>query len=393
MRKAPFLLFFLLTACSLPAATQPAPTADVNVILTQAVATAFTRMTQTAVALPPTMTPDLPPGVTPSITPTASPTNAPTIEPMTGILLAPTNVRNGPGKGGNDRIGGLYFNQTVKVIGRNDAANWLYIVFADSPTGTGWVLKNAIDLKGEMGNLPIVIYPDGSDTPRILPPLIQTISGTPLPLNAPPAGAKTASVTQLTNVRVGPSVGYLVLGVLQPGAVVTMTGRLQANAWVQIDYPSGLEGHAWISTSLLKPADGYSGLPYFNLLATPETDAKPTESGANATPLSTSDASVATPQPTQTTAPVSPTPIGPTGHAKAQINVRVGPAQTFDSLGLLNKGDLVLITGRNLIGNWLQIEYPPASLKRGWVATDYIDLNGVNISKLPYYDNQGTPIP
>jgi uncharacterized protein YraI len=328
---------------------------------------------------PPKMSPTS--TLTPIPTLTIAPSPMPTIEPMTGIGLAPSNIRSGPGKGGdNKRIGGIFYNQTVKVIGRNDNATWLYIVFPDSPTGTGWVLRQAINLKGDLGLLPIVIYADGSDKPTMLPPLLHTPQGAPLPLNSPPAGAKTATIHQAINVRVGPSLGYLAIGILQPGTVVTLTGRIDGNDWAQIDYPSGLEGRGWISTDLIKPADGYGGLPFFNILATPVSEESPV-------PTATVDPAIT---------PLPPTPtetIGATGHTKILVNVRSGPAQSFELLGTLNPKELVLLTGRNLIGNWLQIEYPFNSLSRGWVAADYIDYTGVDINKLPFYDNQGTPKP
>jgi uncharacterized protein YraI len=379
MRKICFsfvLILVLLTGCSLPGKAEPTATA------TQAPSPTNTK--------PPTVTATA--SLTPFPSPTEEPTIMPTIVPFKGIALAPTNVRSGPGKGGNKRLGGIFGNQAVNVIGRNDAANWLYILFSDSPTGTGWVLKKAINISDDnFTHLPIIIYPNGPDRPLMLPPLVYQVSGAPLPLNQPPAGAKTAVVQQMINVRLGPSVGFMQIGVLQPGAVVTLTGRIQDNYWAQIEYPSGLEGRAWISTELIKPADGYGGLPFFNLLGTPVAAEKASAPEQDLTETPDPNVTVA---PTETLLPPTATQaLGLIGYVKAQINVRGGPAQTFDSLGLLNPGDSVQITGRNLIGNWLQIEYPAGALTRGWVATDYIDYTGIDLSKLPYFDNDGKPLP
>jgi uncharacterized protein YgiM (DUF1202 family) len=391
MRKiAQFLLLGLLTACSLPGMAAPTATP--------------TAVPPTATPIPPTLTLTPTETGTPTLEPTTSATIMPTIEPMTGIVLAPTNIRSGPGKGGNERLGGLLYNQTVQVIGRDVSAGWLYIIFPDAPGGTAWILGKAVELKGDLTKLPIMVFPAESDQPVMYPPLDYAITGAPLPLNTPPIGAKTGTIVQMTNVRVGPGAGYSVLGVLKPGEVVTLTGRVYENYWVQIDYPSGLDGRAWISTSLLKPADGYGGLPYYNLLGTAIPTGQPNAPTQTPGPRKTSDpkktpSATFSPTVTKTLFPSEtptralPTVEGPTGYTKIQVNIRARPVQTSELLGVLEAKTLVLLTGRNLIGNWFQIEYPPNSQGRGWVAAAYIDLKGVSIDKLPYYDNDGTPLP
>ena len=70
----------------------------------------------------------------------SAPTIMPTIQPVTGILINNTNIRARPSKGGSERLGGLFYNQAVKVIGRNDRANWFWIIYEDAPNGTAWIL-------------------------------------------------------------------------------------------------------------------------------------------------------------------------------------------------------------------------------------------------------------
>jgi uncharacterized protein YraI len=197
----------------------------------------------------------------------------------------------------------------------------------------------------------------------------------------------TGTALQLLNVRIGPGLGYLSLGTLPGGTLMSMTGRLEDNSWFQIEYPSGLNGRAWVSGELVRLDVGAKKLPIYNLLATPITEAPPQPEGASATPEAGSNN-----PPTETPLPPSATPSLPNGTVTAQINIRTGPASSFDSLGLLNPGDRVLITGRTLNGNWLQIEYSSGPAGRGWVAAAYITLNS-DISKVPVFDNQGTPIP
>lgn len=360
------LLLLSLSACNMPGATPtvtPAPTS-----LPSATASQTLAPTQT-------FTPE--PSATP--THTETPTIMPTIEPMIGTVRNNSNLRSQPSRGAGDRVGGIMYNQRVQVIGRNDIANWLYIIFPESPTGTAWITANAIDLQGDLTTLPIVIYPNDGDQPLMLPPIIYKVTGEPLPLNQPPAGAKTATVAQLSNVRVGPGVGYMSIGTLQPGAVVTLTGKIFQNHWVQIDYPSGIDGRGWLASALLKATDGYGDLPMYNILGTPETAAPTLDPNATLAP-------------TNTPLPPTPTPAGPLGEATAQVNVRSGPAGTFDVIGMLNPKEKVIITGITLNGLWYQIEYAAGPNGRAWVSTQYIKPLG-DMRKLRYTDNQGTPLP
>ena len=363
----------LLAGCTLPGASTPTST-----VTTTPGATATLTLT-------PSETPTPLPTETPSITPT--PSTMPTIQPVIGVLLNNTNIRAKPSKGGSERLGGLFYNQSVKVIGRNDRANWLWIVYPDAPGGTAWILASAIDLQGELGTLPIVIYPEGSDTPLALPPLLPLTTGQPLPVNPPASGAQTGTALQLLNVRVGPGLGYLSLGTIPGGTVLSMTGRVEDNSWFQFEYPSGLDGRAWISGDLVKLDDGPKKLPLFNFLATPFTEVPPQPEA----PVATTDGETAAP-PTETPIPPSATPDLPNGTVTAQINVRIGPAQSYDAVGMLNPNDRVVITGQTLSGLWFQIEYASGPDGRGWVAASYIKLNS-DITKVPYFDNQGIPIP
>ena len=339
----------------------------------------------------------LPPSVTPIPTntqeptttftpePTLSPTIMPTIEPMIAIANTSVTFRSEPRRG-SDNIGGVYGNQSVKVIARNDAANWLYIIAPDAPGGMAWVLASAFTLQGDLTQLPIAIYPEGSTTPLLLPPILHSISGTPLPLNPPAPDAKTATVIQLANVRVGPGLGYMEMGLLDTGTVIVLTGRTEGNAWIQIEYPSGLEGRGWVLQELVKFEGEYAGLPFYNLLATPieKPGNAPAESGGVATP-SAPDAPIDTP------IPPTPTVDKPYGLTLAQINVRSGPASSFSSYGLIEANERVNLLGQTLNGLWYQIEYPAVPEGVAWVSSQYVKTMS-NIKGLPYFDNDGSPL-
>jgi uncharacterized protein YraI len=285
----------------------------------------------------------------------------------------------------------VMFNQQVKVIGRNVQANWLWVIYAGAESGTAWVLASAVDLQGDLTHLPIVI-PRNNGDPVVFPPIIYEITGAPLPLNAPAAGARTANVTQLANVRVGPGAGYSIIGSIEAGAVVTVTGRINENGWVQIEYPSGLDGRGWVVTDLVYMNTEFAGLPFYNLMGTPvseEEAAAGIEAAFNTEPTQDPNAP---PQPTSTP---EPPPAGPPGEVydATEVNVRSGPASSYDLLGTLKSGEKVTVTGLTLNRLWYQIVYAAGPDGHAWVSSKYIRITGGDMRKLPYFDDQGNQLP
>jgi uncharacterized protein YraI len=380
-----FLAVTFLAGCAMPGSAAPTPTIDAGSILTAAVATAAVRLTQVAQSA--TATPQITPTETPVPSPTVIqlPTSIATIQPIVATVNANSRVRGIPAKSKENDLGGLMKGQSIRVIARNDAATWYYILFADSPTGTAWVIASVIELGSDMALLPVVIYPNGYEGgPLMLPPFIYKVTGTPLPPGQPPAGwTKYGTLLQQANVRIGPSVGFLTIGILQPGDKVSFSGRIAENAWVQIDYPSGPGGKGWILAQLLQANDGFGGLPYFDVLGTPVT---PTPDNPAPTPGSTSAPEAAA---SATPAPVS---SGAAAEVTNQINVRSGPAQSYSSYGLLNPKDKVVVTGLTLNKYWYQIEFKTSPSGFGWVASQYVRVTG-DMRKLQYFNNEGTPVP
>ncbi len=384
MKKTGMLSIFallIIAGCS-PAGAQATPTVDVEVMIQAAAATVFANLTETSVAVTPI------PSETPTETatperPVITPTDAPIPAPVAARASNNVTVRSEPRKGA-DNLGGVFFNQAVKVIARNDAATWYYIEWQKSPTGAAWVTAPAIDMKGnDPTHLPIAII-DNAKKVVVLPPIIWVINGAPLPLNPPVAGSHTAVITQLAKVRVGPGIGYSTMGTLDVGAVVVITGRLNKNVWVQIEYPSGPGERGWVSGELVKANVDLGDLPFYNLMATPISDA---EAKGN---LPTPDPN-ASPEPTPTP---KPTPAGPPGEVTAsEINIRSGPASSSTLLGALKLGDPVVITGLTLNRLWYQIVYPAGPGGRAWVSSKYIKITGGDMTKLPYFDAFGTPLP
>jgi uncharacterized protein YraI len=374
-------IFIMLTITGCATAGVPAtPTVDAEAMAQAAAATVFAHFTETSAARVPT------PSQTPTLTqkrPTATSTSAPIPPPVKGVANSNVTVRSEPRKGA-DNLGGLFFNHSVQVIARNDAASWYYIEWEKSPTKRAWVLANAIDLKDDdIGHLPIAII-NSANKVIVLPPLVWVVTGPPLQLLTPSAGAKTALLTRFAKVRVGPGVGYLTMGTLDVGTRVVVTGHIDGNDWLQIEYPSGLDGRGWVAGELAKMESGFAGLPFYNLLATPISDPE-LKVESTADPNATLEPTI-TPKPTL---------AGPTGEVidASELNVRSGPASSFELLGTLKLGDPVVVTGLTLNRLWYQIVYPDGPGGRAWVSPKYIKITGGDMTKLPYFNDLGTPLP
>lgn len=386
------LISIILTACAMPGSSAPITKIDASVIMTAAAATAYFRLTE--VAAHSTITPSATEAETSTPAPTVlnRPTNIPTIEPIPAVMGANANVRSVPAKNKTTDIGGILMGQPVKVIGRNDDATWLYILYTDSSTGTGWVVAKAVEIGEKMSILPIVLFPDGLDgTSLMIPPFSYQITGTPLPPSTPPADwSKYGTITQAANVRIGPSVGFAIIGMLNPGEKITFRGRTDANEWVQIDYPSGPNGYGWVLASLVQANDGFNGLPYFDVMGTPVTPTpEQADTGQTTAVPTTQNGSQGQ---TATATPPAPTSSGVGGEVTIQINVRSGPAQSYPSIGMLNPKDKVVITGVTINQYWYQIKFTSGQNESGWVASQYIRVLE-DMGKLPFFNNEGTQIP
>lgn len=71
------------------------------------------------------------------------------------------------------------------------------------------------------------------------------------------------------------------------------------------------------------------------------------------------------------------------------VNVRSGPGQDFESLGLLNQNDVMPVLGKNPSGTWIKIAYPPAADGTGWVNAEFMQVE--NIEAVPALDVEFQP--
>lgn len=206
--------------------------------------------------------------------------------------------------------------------------------------------------------LPATLTPQVTNTQA--PP---TTVPTPAPING-------LTSTQV-NVRSGPDAGNESLGLLPAASQVQIIGKDASDKWLAITFAQSPNGIGWVTAEFVEVAGDADNLSIIQVAPLP-SEAQPTSP-----PESQPD------QPTESQKRTATT--------TSQINARSGPASTFESLGLLEANTQVVLTGRNLINTWAQIEYPEGSEKRAWVAVAYLSYEGF-LDSLPVFDNEGKPI-
>jgi uncharacterized protein YraI len=216
MKRIPFLLALALLVAACGTAT-PAPAAP-SATLTR-LPSATPTPTFTSSPVPPTAT------ATPLI--------------IDGTLTVKVNVRSGPGTS-YASLGQLNAGEKVQIISRDAVGSWYQVLYPAASDGSAWVTAQYVQI------------PAGTQVP--LPP-------TPKP------GGSSGRVLQRLNVRSGPGLSFDALGMLEPDALVTLTGRNPTASWFQIDYPSGPGGHAWVTAQYIQTEA--SGLPVLDDQGTP----------------------------------------------------------------------------------------------------------------------------
>ncbi len=173
-------------------------------------------------------------------------------------------------------------------------------------------------------------------------------AATPVPSITPIEGTTTTQV----NVRAQTSTASETLGIISQFAKIQVIGKDASGSWFQIVYPEAGTGYGWVRAEYVQ-VDASAGIPVVGSVA---------GSGS-----------------------------GVSGLVIQKINVRSGPAASFDSLGVLNPKDVVFITGKDPSGAWMQIEFVNAPEGIGWAALEFLQVE--NVDSLPIVGNieQATP--
>ena len=181
-------------------------------------------------------------------------------------------------------------------------------------------------------------------------------SATPLPATAQPTVEPVSGkVTAQINVRENPSTSSESVGMLGINSEVEIIGKSANENWYKIRFisQSGESGEGWGAAEYIL------------------TKSKPNVPVVSGSSPSTDDENM-------------------NGQTTQQINVRIGPGTDFAVLGLLNNEEGVVLTGKNIDGNWLQIEFVSGNDDKGWVFASYVESN--IIDDLPLIGEGGEEI-
>ena len=188
----------------------------------------------------------------------------------------------------------------------------------------------------------MTLTPTPITTSSTIPARTPSPSEVVLPVTSAPTIAPVDGVTTTqVNVRLEPSTGSSVLGIIPGEMRVEITGKDPGGNWWQINYlhPDAVDGKGWVTAQYI---------------TTPSTVDVPIIGGMQADPTSGNAAVV-----------------------QQQINVRSGPGTGFNSLGTLNPQDVLLLTGKDPNGAWLQIAFEAGPEGKGWVNAAFVQAQGV----------------
>lgn len=194
----------------------------------------------------------------------------------------------------------------------------------------------------------------GFSTPTLAPSLTPRPTNTPAPPTiAPTVEPVEGTTTNIVNVRSAPDQTADALGQIAINTKVQIIGTDFTKSWYEILYPDGPDGVGWVAGQLV---------------LTETTPAVPVVgAGAAGTP-----------------------PPGTQATTSQSINVRSGPGTDFNTLGTLDSGEAITLTGKNDSATWLQIYFPGGADDRGWVSAGFVTVE--DTSSLPVVNDEGTPV-
>lgn len=239
--------------------------------------------------------------------PPATPTPAP-LTAATATVVDISNVRAGPGAE-FDVVGTVDAGATVSMIGQSEDGDW-YLLSDGS-----WI---AAELLSEQPNMVVV---DEESSVALVPTATPTATPT-----APPIQLTQVVTTVIAdaNLRAGPGTNFARLGGVTPGEAITITGRLADGTWYL------LQPGSWLFAELVAGE-----------VNVPEVD-------ENGVVIATGVSLIPTPEP-------GSTPAQPPTVNVVQANLRAGPGVEFAIVGTAAQGDVLVLTGRNQVGDWVRL--------------------------------------
>lgn len=197
--------------------------------------------------LPDFVTATLPPTTAPQPTQTSlPPTAVPTLPPIEGTTSTQVNVRAETNTA-SESMGVIPPFTSVQIVGREETGTWFQILYAGSPTGTGWVRAEFLQVQS--------------------PAEIQVRD-----VAAGFGSGVNGLVISGINVRSGPGTEFESLGVLTPKDVVLVVGRDESGTWLQFLFSTSPDGTGWGALEFMQVND-LDALPVITVAGEDEDDA------------------------------------------------------------------------------------------------------------------------
>ncbi len=333
MKRLPLILLFLslwLGACSRPLPQTPSlQPPEPSIKNTAAAQTSSARPPTSVKVAMATMTPTAAAPPTATANPTATSAPSPTPSPVApeGIITDDlVNLRSGPDTG-YAIVGQASLSQTVQILGRNGKGDWWQICCLNSQKESAWISAEFV---------------------QITQPITDTLAAAPV-IEFPHTLTGVVSGGQI-NLRSGPGTDYELLGDINEGTTVELSGRSENGNWWQIKYPAAKDKVAWIYTRYVltnfDPADAERRLPVIEApsLAAPSAPITVTSSF----PLSV-------------TAVIS-------GDA---VNLREGPGVDYARAGRVKQDQSVQIVGKNEDDSWRLLCCAGKDNSPAWISAEF----------------------
>ncbi len=276
-----------------------------------------------------------------------------------GTTVDILNVRGGP-NANTPVLTQIGARVGVIIEGRNNIGDWILIHSTDN-TIRGWVASRYVSFgEGVVLEYLPVTEEQIAGAPAPAPAASETNTNS-APAPAAPVGgsAGTGTTIDMLNVRAAP--GGQVLAQIGGRANVIIEGRNNIGDWILIrSTDNTIRG--WVASRYVSFGEGVA-LEYL-----PVTE----EQVGMAAPAPAAPAVESNPAPA---APAANGESGVTGTMLSLVNVRKGAGGEYDVLDQLQINNIVVVEGRNQVGDWVIVHAPDYRV-RGWVASRYVNFGG-----------------
>ena len=266
------------------------------------------------------------------------------------VATSNVNVRSGPSTS-YPVYGVMAKGRSAEVVGKSQDGLWWVLKVNLVPQEQGWVSANFVKVTGAEG-VPVIEAPP-------LPPSAE--------FTGPDADDPVATAVDAFYIRSGPGLQYPAYGVAIPGQAAALIGVSQDRAWylVRVNPVRVPNGAAWVPAAYVQVSN-------VDPAALPLIVAPPVPAGIT---------------------PPTPAPQSPLVIAMTSVNVRAGPGETFEVLGVLQQNQAAPVVGVNAERTWWQIQVPSGVSVTGlaWISAGFV--YAVNTNNVPIAAPPAPPTP